>query len=132
MYKGPKSSVSPFHAQGSLPKVTGWFSGLGLPLSSPRKHLLSGSPGTSFPFTVAWRPGFQSSVLRPFISEGQGSLVCCSPWGCRELDLLTEQQEMSSLVQRNAPDRSLALASESNSRLEPGGPLGGPSRPPHY
>ena len=47
-------------------------------------------------------------------------------------DLLTEQQEMSSLVQRNALDRSLALASESNSRLEPGGPLGGPSRPPHY
>ena len=27
--KGPKSSVSPLHAQGSLPKVTGWFSGLG-------------------------------------------------------------------------------------------------------
>ena len=47
-------------------------------------------------------------------------------------DLLTEQQEMSSLVQRNALDRSLTLASESNSRLEPGGPLGGPSRPPHY
>ena len=46
-------------------------------------------------------------------------------------DLVTEQQqEMSSLVKRNALDRSLALAS--NSRLEPGGPLGGPSRPPHY
>ena len=41
-------------------------------------------------------------------------------------DLVTEQQqEMSSLVKRNALDRSLALASESNSRLEPGGPLGG-------
>ena len=23
-------------------------------------------------------------------SEGQGSLVCCSPWGCKELDM-TEQ-----------------------------------------
>ena len=23
-------------------------------------------------------------------SEGQGSLVCCSPWGCKELDT-TEQ-----------------------------------------
>ena len=20
-------------------------------------------------------------------SEGQGSLVCCSPWGCQELDM---------------------------------------------
>ena len=24
-------------------------------------------------------------------SEGQGSLACCSPWGCKELDT-TEQQ----------------------------------------
>ena len=47
-------------------------------------------------------------------------------------DLVTEKQEKSSLVKRNALDRSLALASESNSRLEPGGPLGGPSRPLHY
>ena len=22
----------------------------------------------------------------PGDSEGQGSLVCCSPWGCKELD----------------------------------------------
>ena len=28
-------------------------------------------------------------------SEGQGSLACCSPWGCKELDMteLTEQQQ---------------------------------------
>ena len=26
----------------------------------------------------------------PGDSEGQGSLVCCSPWGCKELDM-TEQ-----------------------------------------
>ena len=23
-------------------------------------------------------------------SEGQGSLACCSPWGCKELDLLSD------------------------------------------
>ena len=22
----------------------------------------------------------------PGVGEGQGSLVCCSPWGCKELD----------------------------------------------
>ena len=28
-------------------------------------------------------------------SEGQGSLVCCSPWGCRVgHDLATEQQQL--------------------------------------
>ena len=26
----------------------------------------------------------------PGVGEGQGSLVCCSPWGCKELDM-TEQ-----------------------------------------
>ena len=26
------------------------------------------------------------------VSEGQGSLMCCSPWGCKELDM-TEQQQ---------------------------------------
>ena len=26
----------------------------------------------------------------PLVSDGQGSLVCCSPWGCKELDM-TEQ-----------------------------------------
>ena len=27
--------------------------------------------------------------------EGQGSLVCCHPWGCKELDIdcVTEQQQ---------------------------------------
>ena len=27
----------------------------------------------------------------PGESEGPGSLMCCSPWGCKELDI-TEQQ----------------------------------------
>ena len=26
----------------------------------------------------------------PGVGDGQGSLACCSPWGCRELDV-TEQ-----------------------------------------
>ena len=26
----------------------------------------------------------------PGVGNGQGSLVCCSPWGCKELDV-TEQ-----------------------------------------
>ena len=34
-------------------------------------------------------------------SEGQGSLVCCSPWGCKELDTieqLNNNNNFSSLV----------------------------------
>ena len=29
----------------------------------------------------------------PGDSEGQGSLTCCSPWNCKESDLVTEQQK---------------------------------------
>ena len=28
-----------------------------------------------------------ASVLLPKESQGQRSLVCCSPWGCKELDM---------------------------------------------
>jgi len=32
--------------------------------------------------------------LRREISEGQGSLACCSPWGCKESDMtVTEQKQ---------------------------------------
>ena len=27
------------------------------------------------------------SKLQEFVSEGQGSLACCNPWGHKELDL---------------------------------------------
>ena len=30
----------------------------------------------------------------PGDSEGQGSLVCCSPWGHKELNTAEQQQEM--------------------------------------
>ena len=30
------------------------------------------------------------SEQTPGYSEGHGSLMCCSPWGCKELDM-TEQ-----------------------------------------
>ena len=32
--------------------------------------------------------------------EGQGSLVCCSPWGCQESDLVTEQRATAAKWER--------------------------------
>ena len=34
----------------------------------------------------------------PGDSEGQGNLACCSPWGCKESDIVTEQQQQSTLT----------------------------------
>ena len=38
--------------------------------------------------TVRWHHQLNGceSEQTPGDSEGQGSLVCCSPWGCKELD----------------------------------------------
>ena len=38
---------------------------------------------------VGWhhRPDGHEFEQTPGDSEGQGSLVCCSPWGCKELDM---------------------------------------------
>ena len=38
--------------------------------------------------TVGWHLQFNGleTEQTPGDSEGQGSLVCCSPWGCKELD----------------------------------------------
>jgi len=50
---------------------------------------------------VAWRHQLNGYKLEqtPGDSEGQGSLACCSSWGCRVgYDLLTEQQQAYVLV----------------------------------
>jgi len=38
---------------------------------------------------VGWhhRLNGQESEQTPGDSEGQGSLACCSPWGCKKLDI---------------------------------------------
>ena len=52
--------------------------------------------GTTEDEMVGWhhRLNGHESEQTPGDSEGQGSLVCCSPWGCRvRHDLATEQQQ---------------------------------------
>ena len=41
---------------------------------------------------VRWHHQFDGHEFEQALGdgEGQGSLVCCSPWGCKELDM-TEQ-----------------------------------------
>ena len=38
---------------------------------------------------VGWHHGHNGHEFEkaPGDGEGQGSLVCCSPWGCKELDM---------------------------------------------
>ena len=38
---------------------------------------------------AGWRQRFNGHELGQTLgdSEGQGGLICCGPWGCRELDM---------------------------------------------
>ena len=46
---------------------------------------------------VGWHHRFNGHEFEQTLgdSEGQGSLACCSPWGCKKVrhDLVTEQQQ---------------------------------------
>ena len=46
---------------------------------------------------VGWHHGLNGHDFEqtPRDGEGQGSLVCCSPWGHKELDTITEQQQQN-------------------------------------
>ena len=45
--------------------------------------------GTTEDEMVGWHHQLNGHMFKqtPGDSEGQGSLECCSPWGCRELDV---------------------------------------------
>ena len=47
---------------------------------------------------VGWPHGLDGREFEqaPGVGVGQGSLVCCSPWGHKKLDM-TEQQKSSNL-----------------------------------
>ena len=45
--------------------------------------------GTTEDEMVGWHHQFDEHELQqaPRVGDGQGSLACCSPWGCKELDM---------------------------------------------
>ena len=47
--------------------------------------------------TTQWTQEFEQT---PEDGEGQGSLVCCSPWGPKESDIATEQQRKRNSIER--------------------------------
>ena len=44
---------------------------------------------------VGWHHGLNGHEFEQTLGDdgGQGSLMCCSPWGSKELDLATEGQQ---------------------------------------
>ena len=91
---------NPWSVAHQAPLSMGFFSqeySTGLPFPSPGDLPDPGieprspaSQGDSLPLSHQGRPKHISPCmlfsLTPGDGEGQGGLVCCGPWGCRELD----------------------------------------------
>ena len=47
-----------------------------------------GGEGATEDEMVGWHHQFNGYDFKqaPVVGDGQGSLACCSPWGCKELD----------------------------------------------
>ena len=62
---------------------------------------------------VAWHHQLKGPEFEQTLgdSEGQGSLACCSPWGCKESDM-TEQLSMHELLRIIAQEGILSHSSE--------------------
>ena len=58
------------------------------PLSSPSTGVLQEDKGATEDEMVGWHHRLSGHEFEqtPGNSEAQGSLVCCSPWGRKELD----------------------------------------------
>ena len=51
---------------------------------------------------VGWHHGFNGQELEQTLrdGEGQGGMVCCSPWGCKELDMTWQLNSNNNSIQR--------------------------------
>ena len=56
----------------------------------PRNHILGGATTEDEMGGRHHRLSGRKSEQTPGVGDGQGSLACCTPWGCKELDT-TEQ-----------------------------------------
>ena len=65
---------------------------------------------------VGWHPQRDGHVFEeaPGVGDGQGNLVCCSPWGHKELDTteqLNRTLKVNMLVAQSCPALSWTVAS---------------------
>ena len=96
-----------------------YFSHLMQTANSLEKTLMLGKTEATEAEMVRWHHQFNGHELgqTPGDGEGQGGLVCYSPWGCRvRHDLVTEQQQSQSspkaLISKYLPSGVRALTYE--------------------
>ena len=64
------------------PDVKNWLSGKDPDAGKAWRQ----EKGTTEDEMVGWHYWLNGHEFEPTLGEGQGSLACCSPWGCKELD----------------------------------------------
>ena len=71
--------------------------------ADPGKDWRQEEQGTTEDEMVGWHHQFNEHEFEkaPGVGDGQGSLVCCNAWGCKESDM-TEQQNWAELKNNKA------------------------------
>ena len=59
--------------------------------------------GTTEDQMVGWHDQLNEHEFEQALGdgEGQGSLVCCSPWGCKELDTTEQLNNSTHIIEDN-------------------------------
>ena len=68
------------------PDAKNWFTGKDLDAGKDWRQEKKGTTEDEMVIWHHWLEGHEFEQT-PGVGDGQGSLVCCSPWGCKQLDM---------------------------------------------
>ena len=69
---------------------------------------------------VGWHHWFNAHESEQILgdSEGQGSLVCCSPWSCKELDMTEQLNNNNNYTTSRASENTELMIYDSRIRID--------------
>ena len=69
---------------------------------------------------MRWLDGITDSMdefeQAPGVGDGQGSLACCSPWGCKKLDTTEQLNELNFMEEATEAFEVVALGQKSHNK----------------
>ena len=86
----------------------------------PGKGWRQDAQGAAEDEMVGWHHWFNAHESEQILgdSEGQGSLVCCSPWSCKELDMTEQLNNNNNYTTSRASENTELMIYDSRIRID--------------